>query len=116
MRILIKVTKEILEASKMCHYPATENCAIAVATREILPGFLVNHKTINNIEKQIYILLPKEAREFVLAFDDKSPKCRADMSPISFEIEVPDSYIDSIGIEEVKDILSGSKTLELVNN
>lgn len=37
------------------------------------------------------------------------------MDEIEFEIVVPDSVIDGIGdIEEVKKIISSSKTLELV--
>lgn len=111
MKILVHVTKEILEASKMCAYDA-KNCAIARSLRQIMQDVKVNSTHIVFSEKEIP--LPTEAQRFIKLFDALGPNDRVLMSPISFEIEVPDSYIDSIGIEDVKDILSRSKTLELV--
>lgn len=125
MRILIKVTKEILEASKMCgadHGSIGNNCPIALAIRNIFPIAWVSGSSIqidgNYFWQPESIMLPPIAVMFIMKFDKlkSKPKKRLLLHPISFEIDVPDSYIDSIGIEEVKDILSRSKTLELVNN
>lgn len=121
MKIKISVTKEILEASKMCgKNPGvfkTESCAIALAIRDVLPDASVQFKKINTILKpdKYSIPLPPEATKFIFRFDNLTPEDRTTMSPISFEIDVPDSYIESIGIEEVKEILSKSKSLVLVN-
>lgn len=118
MKILIKVTKEILEVSKMCGLQygggiPSENCAIVLASNPVFPNSNVGLSTLV-ISKEDTIHLPANAVDFITRFDRLTPSERILMSPISFEIEVPDSYIDQVGIEEVKDILSRSKTLELV--
>ena len=121
MKILIKITKNILERSMMCGQNLNkvgENCAVALALRDVFPNAYVTGSFIN-IEggwggTNDSIMLPENAVCFIASFDVKKPHERPLMRLFSFEIDVPDSVIESIGIDEVKQILSNSKTLEYV--
>lgn len=113
MRIKIRITKEILKESMYCDKEGlSRNCAIALAVVEIFPGAAVGTWGIylDNGE----ISLPENASDFVRKFDDATPSERAKLTPMSFDVEVPDKIINYIGIEEVKSILSNSLTLEKV--
>lgn len=124
MKIKINVTKEILENAKMCPTAmsvASTNCAIALAIRDIFPMAFVTmsqfYLTHSRTSEALTlgdetIQLPRSAAMFIKAFDDASAEERVNMHPFSFEIEVPDSVINRIGLEEVQKILSESKTLE----
>lgn len=128
MKVLIKVTKEVLEKSKMCglergenYLPPPTNCAIAVAVRELFPQSSVGRDAIIIptkdflISKSIRILLPSKAQAFIVHFDTRlNPEERVAMSPISFEVDVPDAVIERIGINQAYKVLSESKTLEMV--
>ena len=122
MKILIKITKEVLEKTKMCNEegknaPAT-SCAIAYAVRDIFPKAWVERTRIlingwyGGGDTQS--LLPFKAIAFIEDFDDSTPEERVNMNPFSFEIDVPDSVINEIGIGQVYKVLSESKTLEYV--
>jgi len=132
MKVLIKVTEQILEKSRFCsqNNPDTANkvgfnCAIALAIRDILPNAWVGGNCIySNIDNKIKsvsdlgikdgdINLPTNAAEFISRFDRNRPEDRLNMEPISFEIDFPDELVEKIGIDEVKEILNNSKTLEL---
>jgi len=116
MKILIKVTKEILERSKYCNFAicdVTANCAIALAVRELFPEASVGCETM--MLAGCSVRLPNEASLFINEFDSNGPVHRQLMPPISFEIDVPDYVIDQIGIGQVYKALSESKTLEHVN-
>lgn len=95
----------------------TQNCAVALAVREIFPNADVTSFNIwLNDELFTNIRLPENVKRFVSLFDyyRTNPSARLDMESIDFEIEVPQAVIDRIGIGEVYKILSESKTLELV--
>lgn len=125
MKILIKVTKEILFASRGCQR-RTMDCVIARACREIFPRASVLGHTlfIDKIEcgeemylrtKHEFIELPETAYQLITAFDRAETNEQIMQLPlIQFEIEVPSSVIDKIEIQEAYRILSESKTLELV--
>jgi len=125
MKILIKITKNILEKSKNCnpkYCEVTKNCAIALAIIDILPDVEVSFVEIYvpysyEIEKCIRIPIPIEATKFIREFDRLKdfPEKRMLMPEFSFEIEVPIEIIEKIGISDVYKILSESKTLELVS-
>lgn len=131
MKILIRVTKAILKKSMMCGQDGVEgsvaeNCAIALAAQEFFPMCVVSYDddiegtpTIfhypNAGPTSIKMPLPKEAFRFMSNFDNSSPEERLLMPEHSFEITVPRSIIDEIGIGQVYKILSESKTLELVH-
>jgi len=136
MKILIKVTKEILKESQYCESTIEGrvgmNCAIGKAITKLFPLAWVNDNGIiifpdsqklyyallhpkERIIDKISISLPWEATQFIHAFDELSPEERINMQPISFEIDVPNELIEKIGIGEVYKILSESKTLEHVN-
>ena len=122
MKLKIKVTKEILERSMWCSTDAANegekgvmgNCAIAVACREIFPKCFVNSDTIST--GSFIIPLPYIAMNLIDEFDNLShrPLKRLLMQPLEFEVELPDKLIDSIDIDEVREILKESETLELV--
>lgn len=126
MKLKIKVTKEILERSKMCGEEpehmrtgyVESNCAIALAVRELLPTCFVMS---NEIREQFFksfdnwrIPLPHEAIHFIDLFDTLPSQERVEMPEIEFEVEIPQELINSISIEGIKDLIKDSKTLELV--
>lgn len=137
-KLKINITKEILERSKFCNYiPGTDrriswhqhrdnpsltptiNCAIALAVRDIFPLAQVEEETIevyteDNSDFPVLINLPGKAGYFIRNFDINTPEERVSMKPISFEIDVPDQVIESINIDEVKDIISKKDILELI--
>ena len=122
MKILIKITKEILESSKMCEDNRGQNCAIGKAVADLFG--VISWVTTNRIEfyEKINTLsfitatpLPDVAKQFIHDFDKKTPEERVKMTPISFEVEVPEKIIDMIGISHAYKVLSESKSLELVN-
>lgn len=124
MKILIKVTKEVLQKTMMCNGlngDVTENCAFAYAVRELFPRARVNYSCIHGpVVGQRHrwrIELPRNVANWIVDFDllNTSPLKRLDLPEISFEAEVPEEAIDSISIREAYRILSESKTLELVH-
>lgn len=140
MKILIKITKEVLERSMFCGIdPQTginmsslqsdtgRNCAIGNAICDLFQNAWVSNESVWIFDKvpdysmavsrlsRIKILLPRIATNFIYAFDHKSPEGRVDMQPFSFEIDVPKEVIEMIGIGEVYKVLSESRTLELVH-
>lgn len=135
MKIKIKITKEILETSKMCGVVNKDevptNCAFALAVREIFPkaevrahfilpfgwtGVNQDQNLRDAVKNNVVILLAATARAYIRVFDmlRGMPEKRVDLPTLSFEIDVPSCIIDKIGIDEVYKVLSESKTLELV--
>lgn len=121
MKTLVKITKEILKKSMMCGtFESTEdvvqNCAIALAVREIIPKAKVFSTMIDPGLEFRSISLPIEAQKFIEAFDNlaSEPKVRLELPELSFEIDIPNELIQKIGINQVYKILSESKSLELV--
>lgn len=112
MKILIKVTKEILERSKGCQRQS-DSCAISQAVREIFPAALVISGVINT-GFNYAIELPEAATCWYIVFDRSTNQQIEAMPEFSFEIDVPNEVIEKIGLGEVYKILSESKTLELV--
>jgi hypothetical protein len=112
----IKVTKEILELSKECgtHNDIDsigENCAIALALKDIFPGVFVTSHYIypfgideNNKLDDLKIAMPKVAHDFVKVFDSLCAihNCRLLLPEFEFEIPIPDVIISKINIDEVR--------------
>lgn len=119
------------------------DCAIAETVRELLPKaeVLIDCKQFEDsnavisvylFDKNcttIHIPLPKEAEDFIIKFDEPFPlmegvesvlrnemvmNYRANMPEFEFEIDIPEEVINYIGINQVKEILSKSQTLEYV--
>jgi hypothetical protein len=133
IKLKIKVTKDILKKSMYCSesalLPSTTNCAVALAVRDIFPDakvfphcispFSVNSFIIPNARQFLRlqrIQLPKEAAEFIETFDSlmDTPEERLKLPELEFEVEIPDAVIEHINIEELKPLLEGHPTLELV--
>lgn len=131
MKITIHVTKEVLEKTRDCKSDMKTifNCAISYAVRQMFPYAAVHRDSIffdtsdllpdlcgfGNLKRtnHDFAILPIEAQEFIDEFDESSPEDRLEMQPISFDIDVPASVIEKIGLSEVYRILSESKTLTL---
>ncbi len=126
-KLNIKVTKDILKKSMMCGTKAmliSQNCAIALAVREIFPNagiatdFFHTETDSEGLttKKSYFIKLPQKVTEFIRSFDSLryKPEKRLDLPELEFEVILPEGYINSINIDEVKEILKNSKTLELI--
>ncbi len=120
MKLKIKVTKEILERSMWCatsvadEKSAMGNCAIALACREIFPKCRVGFTRI--FIGPFKISIPESACDLIYEFDklSRKPLKRLLMEPLEFEVDLPDALIERINIDEVREILKESETLELV--
>lgn len=119
-QLKIKVTKEILERSKYCGFgagPANENCAIALAVRDIFPlarigsHFIDFFPHINGIPG---FVLPEMVFEYISTFDKTDPRIRPSLPEIEFTIDIPDAVIEQISIDEIRPLLINHPTLELV--
>lgn len=123
MKLKINITQDILERSKMCglikgQKSISTNCAIALAIRDIFPQSSVGHDIhVYEITGDILTIdLPEEAVNFIANFDRFTSKERVKMQPFSFEIDIPQEIIDTINIDEVKEVLKDHKTLELIES
>ena len=110
----IKVTKEILELSKRCGSEELEiigeNCAIALALKDIFPDLNVTGEFIYPFGidykerwSKLKIALPKIAQDFIKVFDSLSaiPNQRLRLPEFEFEIAIPDEIISEINIDEI---------------
>lgn len=123
MKIKIHITKDILKKSMWCGTTnetscVLENCAIALAVRDIFPNAQVSslYLVFNKLDKEnrAKVELLPFTRAYIKLFDNTIPGNRIHLPEYSFEIEVPEEIIDSIGIDEAKRILEKSETLELI--
>lgn len=121
----IKVTKDVLKATKNCgRYLSdnvTTNCAIAFAVRDIFPNARVYGSGELNffgdaVSKGIYTSLPIKAHEYMNKFDVTESFERELLPELEFEINIPDEVIERINIEEIKPLLVNHPTLELLVN
>jgi len=124
--LTINITKEVLKEAMYCGTPgsgrfASTHCGVAVAIRDIFPhaavgmfNFSIDGRMGPDSES-IDIKLPFEARQFICEFDNlvSTPEKRLEMKELSFDVNLPDKVIQAIDIEEIKQILKDSKTLEL---
>lgn len=130
VKLRISVTKEILEKSKNCGKSISsklENCAVALAVRDIFPHALVYQTgivcdarglkvNIKLTDPPIDIMFPIPVIFYIKSFDefDNNPEARIQMKEISFEVDVPDYVLDRINIDELKPLLVNHPTLELI--
>ncbi len=125
MKVLIKITKEVLERSKMCMIEqAASNCAISIAIIDLFPQARTYQFTCNllgdvdctdvDCTDMDSVTLPFEATSFIKRFDNSVASQRVLMTPFSFEIEVPEYVIEKIGLNHIYKVLSESKSMELV--
>lgn len=134
--IRVNVTKKVIEESRFCGNELIaqdweaknkingldgymSNCAIAKAIWDIIPNICVLTQEVMFYSKTSCLGvsdLPKKAVRFVDKFDRSSPAERLSLEPISFELEIPDTVIDNISIEEITKRLElqVEKTVELV--
>ena len=120
-KLKIKVTKEILERSKYCgggDLNVSQNCAVALAVRDIFPKAAVDGDYIwpDADIKEGLMPLPREVSAYIIEFDNLYPQDRPKLPEIEFEVEIPDSVIEKINIEELKPLLQNHPTLQLIEN
>ena len=138
MKLKITVTKEIYEKAALCGSSfspgfVVNNCAVALAVRDVFPDASVGSRyvraPVGNSKTYHLMQLPEIAREMIRRFDDvpisigghvdrESPeyfalvaKKRCELPEFSFEINVPKWVIESIDISSVYE---GHPTLEFV--
>jgi hypothetical protein len=123
MKLQINITKKILSRAMFCGTAlatgaTSENCAIALAVRDLFPQAIVTTDTIYYMCINANSLLPTEARAFIEVFDDlvEIPENRLNLEEFSFEINVPEEVIDSIGLEQVHAILENHTTMQLITS
>lgn len=132
MKLQINITREIFEKSKWCGYIPEQlnprigqNCAIGKAIYNLFGDkswvgmekirFYKNPDGNYDYSEADYeAFLSPQAISFIEIFDLKTPEERVLMTPFSFEIDVPEEVIEWIGINEAKEIINNSKSLELV--
>lgn len=127
MKLRINVTKKILRRSWMCGADVGEGCAIALAVLEIFPYAWTSRTEITVYKgPRIFvqdelrdvvgrIQMPIEATAFTYAFDNLKGRAleRLTLPELSFDVVVPQSIIDHIGIAEIERILATSSNLEM---
>lgn len=114
VKMKIKVTKDVLRESSTCKMQdLQDNCAIAVAIHDLFPQARVNGSRISIKGSSVY--LPAKARNFIHRFDQSTTYERINMPEIEFQISIPDRVLSRINIDEIKRVLEGSETLQLVN-
>lgn len=125
MKLEIRVTKDVLRRSAMCKSAddtTGTNCAVALAVRDIFPKAYVGNifihplgqMTADNLETSKLIVSPLRVRAFIEQFDYLKPEQRILMPEISFEIDIPNSVIEKINIDEIRPLLVNHPTLTLI--
>jgi hypothetical protein len=127
----IKITKEIMNKAIFCglplHTKVDENCAFAVALREIFPKAAVATEKAwlygRSMDGMLWpqrrsglIDLPPAMSDFIRKFDFTTLGERVMMIGQEFDLELPDCIIDNINIDEIQEVLKNTPHLELVNN
>src|SRR5574337_1809546 len=103
LQLKVKITKDILRASRMCGWNDNRNVgknfAIAVAIRDIFPlcsvgkNCLFFHRYPDSTDIFDLSPLPSEATSFIDQFDTSSPEERMKMGETELEITIPDSVV-----------------------
>jgi hypothetical protein len=118
LKIKIHITKDVLKRSAMCGINTgaiNENCAIAIAVKDLFPQAKVYRHNIGYFGEKYNHRLPEHGQgRFINKFDSLTPSARIAAPEFSFELEVPEYVINSIGIQEALDIIEKSETLTLV--
>jgi hypothetical protein len=129
MKLKIKITKEVLNATKMCGIDKfklkgsednenSSNCAITYAFRKLFPKCITEETRVilyNDVDETITIAgLPNIVFDFILLFDGATPNERVKMKPFEFEIELTKEALELITIDEITKVLETSTTLEVV--
>jgi hypothetical protein len=100
--------------------PIPQNCAIALAIRDIFPkAWVTTEEVFLNGRVDDYTEsanLPGEATDFIIHFDDlgNEPIKRTELPELEFTISIPEKVINQIDISEVTERLKDHPTLELI--
>jgi len=122
VQLRISITKEIIEQCKNCgseneEHEIGKNCAVALALIDIFPKVYVTNYYIFPFGidcENVHVLkipLPIIAQQFIKLFDGflLTPKLRLLLPEFEFTIDVPDEVIEQINIDEVRELIEGSR-------
>lgn len=109
-----KLLYDKLLIEQRCLPSISTNCAIALAIREIDSKAEVAFDHISWSNGRGKSELSEEVTEMIHRFDKLKhfPEKRLELPEIRFQVDLPDSLVESIGIEEAYDVISKSSTLE----
>ena len=120
MPLLYKITisKDVLKQSQYCGTdkmcgPVENNCAIALAVRDLFPLAYVNADHIypfgfeKENKEQLKIALPEVAKQFIKLFDGfvLTTRLRLLLPEFDFMIEIPDEVVERINIDEIRKLV-----------
>lgn len=116
MKLQIKVTKEILEKSMWCgtekgEQSVPQNCAIALAVRDIFPKAEVGFEHIRPFGRENDCYIEHNQIHYISLFDQTKPQERPLLHELTFTVDLPEQIVNSINIDDIYN----SKTLELIN-
>lgn len=120
----IRITKKIIEHCKNCGTENNKkdigsNCAVAFALKDIFPAVYVTDCYIFPFgvdaakEKNIKIMLPVIAQQFIKLFDGfyLMPNLRPSLPEFDFTISISNEVLDHINIDEVREAIKGGKKM-----
>ena len=127
MKLTILITKNILKQSKNCLMMPGQNCAIGKAiyalfgARSSVGTDLINiySEGIFTLEdtyrkKVLYTIpLPQIAQDFIDEFDNLGPYARVQMTPIAFDINIPEELVSSLGLDYIHNVVNEQPQLAL---
>ena len=119
MKLTIFITKNILLQSMYCVRMAGQNCAIGKAIFALFGArSLVHSEAIKIYSNDIFdiqdvmsnpvlykIPLPEAAMDFIVEFDEATPLQRVEMTPIAFDIDVPEELVSLLGLDYIHKII-----------
>lgn len=112
----IKITKDILVRSSFCDgSKINENCAFAVALRDIFPDARVGYTTVFLSTSEAYFGISQDMTDFIREFDHSTPEERKTLPEQEFEVEIPDYILETINIDEVTETLKDHPVLTLTH-
>lgn len=111
IKLRITVTKEMLEQPR--YNFDCSRCVIAQSLKFIFPMVEVSPflgiYPFGFYKGALIINIPEEVSFYAYNYDGNQP-----LEPCSFDIEIPDSVISQINIDELKPLLENHPTLALV--
>ena len=143
MKLKVEVNKRIIQEAASCPLvphssvllkkfqdehlrDLISNCLVSRAVREIFPQAVTMTGTefgvlyafidpFNEGDDENNIMLPGEVAKAIDGFDYANTKERLLIKPFTFEIDVPASVIERIGISQAYKALSEARTVSLVS-
>ena len=120
IKLQVKVTKEILRESMYCNQQYHNNCAIAIAIKEIFPKSETYGESVFILgsDSEVYPIMGLEAKhdgkEFIEKFDKSNPQKRSLMPETIVTLDITDEILEKINLEDMSNMVSKIEHLELI--